>query len=159
MKKTHLFLLLGFLFTACENTPESYIQKTTIDDICFSYYLTNKEGENIYKFAQGEVLFVHLDIQNNRSDTIMAYAENLGGCYDNNKCLVESMSAYISTDSLPIYKTISQNSTIQFAHAFIVTASAGVYNYRNPQVSIYIKGNESNVKEYTLPLNSSLKIK
>jgi hypothetical protein len=164
--KTKFFLLVALLAVVlggCKpNEPEVEIKTYVMGNITFSYYLSDKEGNRKNTFTQNEWLRVNLTIENEGQDTLLVNADylgNLGCCYDNGGQFVESMSAYVHNDTLPVFKPSYNNSPSLFSYVFYVDAPTGSYHYQNPYVVFYVKGNENEINEITVPLTINFKIK
>jgi len=157
--KIILFSVLALLFAACNNNePEKGSQSYTINELTFTYYLSDLEGNIKNTFSKEEWLVVHLNIENNSRYILLAHVDNLGNCYNSQGQFMEEMSTYIFNDTLPAYKTILTGETSCFTYAFFTSISSGLYHYQNPQVSLSSPDNEGDKNEYIIPLTTNFKV-
>ena len=157
--KIFLFSVLALLFAACNNNePENNVKTYSQGDLTFSYYLSDIKKNIRNSYATNEWLVIHLDIQNDGQDTIMVNADNLGLCYDCKNQLVESMSAYIKNDTLPVFKPLLQGSNVRFTYTYLVDVPANTYHYQNPHIFFYTKGNEIDMKDIIIPLTINFNV-
>ena len=159
MKKVFLFAVMAVFLVACKtNNPENGVQTFSKDNLTFSYYLSDMDGNIKNLFTQNEWLIIHLNIQNNSADTLMINASDLGTCFDSQSHSVEKMSTYIYNDTIPAYKATILGETSHFTYAFYTSISSGAYYYQNPQVLIFHPSKETEKKEYIIPLTINFKI-
>ena len=157
--KFFLFSVLALFFAACNtNEPAKGRLSYSVNELTFTYYLSDLEGNVKNTFLQDEWLVVHLNIENNSQNILLAHADNLGNCYNSQGQFMEEMSTYILDDTLPAYKTVLTGETSCFTYAFYTSISSGLYHYQNPQVFLSSPDNEYQKKEYTIPFTLKFKV-
>ena len=159
MKKLTFFLLavMAVMLVSCKgNEPDGGNQTYKMGNLTFSYYLSESKT-NTNTYAPGELLIVHLDVQNGGVDTVMINADYLGSCYNKNQ-LMESMSTYITNDSFPVFKPTYRGTTARFSYVFSIDVASDSYYYKNPHIYYYKKGNEGDIKNIMIPLTINFNV-
>ena len=85
--KFFLFAVIAVTLVSCKNNePDGGKQTYKMGNLTFSYYLSESKT-NTNTYAPGELLIVHLDVQNGGVDTVMINADYLGSCYNKNQLM------------------------------------------------------------------------
>jgi len=170
MKTKFLFLCFSAtILMACENNDPIIVSKqtTTMDNVQYTYYVTDIAATEKSTFSKNEQLIVHLDVQNMGNDTIWANSQFHGGmCYDTKGNGIEELSAYVYEDSVPVIQSISPNKVLHYAYAFKLDVSSGVYYYKNPSIQLFSASvdveKDSDPAEFTknvmIPLSINFKV-
>ena len=164
MKRIILFLFatMSLLLAACNtDEPNTGVQTCIVDDIEYSYYLTDTEGVIKNSFSKGEIVRVHLDLRNKGLNILMAFVNDIGDCYDSKGNLQEILSANANTDTVPVFRMINPGDIVYFKQSYKLSVSSGLYHYQKPYVMYYVKGSEDtkDIKHKSIPLTLDFKIK
>ena len=148
------------------------MQTSSLDSLCFTYYVTDIEGNVKDTYSKNAVVVVHLDVQNNSQDTLWALANHYGVCYNCEGHLQESLSYSIVEDTVPVYSMAIPNGDASCSVAYILSVPSGWYHYQNPSIMFYYSSTgrqtsfgeneqetEYDVHYYTIPLTIGFEVK